>query len=249
MHYKKITKNLFNKSLLIKIKDLPLSRLFLSKSFVYGYCLMPIFFLQRDETETSHIAHNSICPSNCIASKRTKRHFEPTNQIAQHFNNTSKTFRVRHYFGQNFSPRLNDFSPNSRDKRPQIQANYICNNRQLHNVPGLRTTWQARSHNARRQRSHHLQMQVQIARCQWQRTILHQANAFHRKGKYNMGHSGFSRMHRETNRGTDNKQHKEHFAGTIVNHFDLILKQISNPATQKLKKFNIFLSERLFVLK
>jgi hypothetical protein len=56
-------------------------------------------------------------------------------------------------------------------------------------------------------------------------------------------------MHSETDRGTDNKQHKEHFAGTIVNHFDLILKQISNTATQKLKKFNIFLSECLFVLK
>lgn len=43
-HFTNSNKTFFNILLLIKIKALPLQRLFLSKSFVYGYCLMPIYF-------------------------------------------------------------------------------------------------------------------------------------------------------------------------------------------------------------
>jgi len=52
----KKAKNLFNIPLLIKTKAVSLQRLFLSKSFVYGYCLIPIFLLILQHEK--HYTHN-----------------------------------------------------------------------------------------------------------------------------------------------------------------------------------------------
>lgn len=128
-----IRKNLFNNPLLIKIKALPLRRLFLSKSFVYGYLLdAHIFFCKRNETDTPHIICNSICARCDIAGKRTKRHHRREGQTARHLNNPAKALRTRLQLQQDFSPRHNDLHTNTYSHKPQLQTHNIGHHRQIH---------------------------------------------------------------------------------------------------------------------
>ena len=188
-----------------------MQRLFLSKSFVYGYCLMPIYFFSttRNESNNTHNTgnRNNIRIDRC---ERTEQCRLTTDTLPKCRNkhNSTQTFRTRQPDESTCSPRHNVANTSCQSGKQAIQENCSRNNKGLHGVARLRTTRQAGMQDVIGRRCYNYQKQVPIARRKRQRIVFHTADVIYRHSQHNMDYRRFSRVHKQADRGSDNEKHE-----------------------------------------